>query len=60
MTHEEQQATMRRKFACAVALGEMTYRQLCEPSSKALAKDSTISAYWAGGALRNEQRRRHR
>lgn len=60
MTHEEQQAAIRRKFALEVALGRMTYRELNEASSKALAKDYGISAYWAGAALRYEQGRRHR
>jgi len=51
-------AAIQLKFALERRLGEMPYDDLCRASSKGLAKEFDISAYWAGAALRSEMRRR--
>lgn len=58
MTHEEQMATMRRKFACEVYLQRLSRRDLNDTTTKELVRLFNISGHWAGAARRSELMRR--
>lgn len=58
MTHEEQMATIRRKFACEVYLQGLSYRELNDLTTRQLMKQFDVSGHWAGAARRYELMRR--